>query len=274
MKSLLPTLAISLLLFACVSKQDYDKLKEENAALKSELEDIKFGPDRTFDRAKSLLENKAYDKARSELDGFFNKHPELRSQTRFLTLSEAIDSSIAAAQKERELEEQRMALEKQRETEELDRFISKRYDAFQKITWYETKRNTQYEDAPYCTFQVELYFGHQADNTKFFRLRTRYHDRRSDYHDTQWIFYESIHLLADNGSEILVKTDYPAKQSDNDTYGLTEWSDNLLSESDVLAFANVNKIDVRFDGKYRHEFTMTSNQLKAFKEVIRKFKSM
>ena len=165
------------------------------------------------------------------------------------------------------------ALPKQREEQKLNEFISKNYDEFQKITWYETKRNTDYEDDSYHTFKVELYFGYSPNN-KFFRLRTRYTDRCSDYHDTRWIFYERIHLLADNGSEILVKTDYPAKQSDNDTYGLTEWSDNLLSESEVLAFAQASKIKVRFYGKYTHEFSMTPNQLKAFKEIIEKFKSM
>jgi hypothetical protein len=88
------------------------------------------------------------------------------------------------------------------------------------------------------------------------------------------MFYENIHLLADNGNEIIVETRYPEKKSDNGDYGLTEWSDNLLAESEVLPLASANQIKVRFNGKYTNTFTMTENQLRAFKEVIEKFKSI
>ncbi len=219
--------------------------------------------DRSYNRIASLVETKSFNEAKRELQSFLNKHPEYRREVRFRDLSSKIDSEIS-----------RIELEKQRHELELNKFISKKYDVFQKITWYETKRNTDYQEGSHVTFQVELYCGTSDNSNKFFRLRTRYTDRLSDYHDTQWIFYEKIQLLSDNGGEIVVSTNYPNKQSDNGSYGLTEWSDNLLSDFEVLKFATANKIKVRFDGKYRHDFYMNSSQLRAFKEIIEKFKTL
>jgi len=170
------------------------------------------------------------------------------------------------------LKQKHIKEEKEKLEVALNKYIKHKYDDFQKITWYETKRNTSRSIGNYRSLSVELYFGEKVDKTKFFRIRSRYVDKRSDYHDTQWIFYESVTLLGDNGYDITISTVYPNKQSENDSYALQEWSDDTISEDAVFKLAESKSISVRFNGKYTYDIKMNSNQLNAFKEIVEKYK--
>jgi hypothetical protein len=100
------------------------------------------------------------------------------------------------------------------------------------------------------------------------RLKTKYIDFRRDRHETEGIFYESVHLLADNGARLDVKTQYPEKQTENDSYCLMEWSDNNIEAEKVLPFRGARRIQVNFDGKYSKTFDMTAEQLQSLHEII------
>lgn len=150
----------------------------------------------------------------------------------------------------------------------VEQYITKDFDRFQKITWYETTRNCDKQVGSYTTFIVEFYLGVTESGKKLFRLRSKYLDEQSDYHDAQWIFYEAVKLLGDDGTQLVVKTDYPQKQTDNGSYGVKEWSDNPVDKETVLKLANCKRVDVRFQGKYTYDFQMTPDQLNALKEIV------
>ena len=140
-------------------------------------------------------------------------------------------------------------------------------DDIQEVVWYETKRNTRIENG-YSTYKVEFYIGKHDSGNLTFRVRTRFFEEMTDYHDPSWIFYERVRLLGDNGARLDITTEYPNKKQDNDRYGLEEWSDNNVPIESVLEFKTAQSVKVMFDGQYSHTFNMNAQQLAAFREMI------
>ncbi|ORJ52554.1 hypothetical protein [Geothermobacter hydrogeniphilus] len=276
---LLLFIIISTFFAGCVQQSEYDELKKENEVLKkrlsevsAELEDLKFGKERLLKVASAQLSNKEYSAAKKTTLLLTIKHPEIYKDKEYLSLTKRIDAEIkkekaALAKKRKKAEE-----EARRRERIANKNIKKKYDEFQKITWFRTKRNVFYHKNKNTKFKVELYFGKEDSGEKFFRLKTRYEDLRSDYHETNWIFYEKVQLISDNGASLVIRTEYPDKQSDNGGGGLAEWSDNYIKEDKIFKFENSKTIKVMFDGKYRHTFKMTKEQLAGFKEIINKYK--
>ncbi len=243
-------------------KKEYSQLKSENEKLKLLVDSLSNTPQNMFSSSVNYFQSNNYDKAINVLEEIQNKYPTWEK------------SLVNAKLREVNLKAKKVKEEKERFEASLNKNIKSKYDDFQKVTWYETTRNTSKSIGNYRSLSIEIYFGKKDDGNKYFRIRSRYIDKRSDYHDTQWIFYESVKLLGDNGYDITIATNYPNKQSENDSYGLQEWSDDTISEDAVFKLAESNSISVRFDGKYRYDFEMNSNQLNAFKEITEKYKRL
>jgi len=242
------------------TQDELRKLKEENSLLRSQIDSLKNEPSQFYAQAIDAYNSKQLEQSKKTLESLRERYPQWQPEQVSKKLSD-----LSA-------ELRRIAEEKQRFEAALNKYITKSFDSFQKITWYETTRNCTKQIGNYRTFTVEFYLGVTETGRKLFRLRTKYLDERSDYHDTEWIFYDAVNLLGDDGTQLAVKTDYPQKQSDNGSYGLKEWSDNPLDEDLVLKLANCKRVDVRFQGKYSYDFQMTPNQLNALKEIVEKSK--
>jgi hypothetical protein len=116
-------------------------------------------------------------------------------------------------------------------------------------------------------FYVELYFIQRYTGKKFFKLKTR-------YQAPEYLSYESVTLQGQNGTKLTVDTIYPQKQSMVDSDGVTEWSDNEITEDDkIIRLAKSNSITVTFKGGNRYTFEMNEQQLTAFREVVKKFQA-
>jgi outer membrane murein-binding lipoprotein Lpp len=116
-------------------------------------------------------------------------------------------------------------------------------------------------------FFVELYFIQRYTGKKFFKLKTR-------YQAPEYLSYESVTLQGQNGTKLTVDTIYPQKQSMIDSDGVTEWSDNEITDDDrVIRLAKSNSITVTFKGGNRYTFEMNEQQLTAFREVVKKFQA-
>jgi tetratricopeptide (TPR) repeat protein len=114
-------------------------------------------------------------------------------------------------------------------------------------------------------FYVELYFIQRYTGKKFFKLKTR-------YQAPEYLSYESVTLQGQNGTKLTVDTIYPQKQSMIDSDGVTEWSDNEITEDDkIIRLTKSNSITVTFKGGNRYTFEMNEQQLTAFREVVKKF---
>ncbi|HTZ40063.1 MAG TPA: hypothetical protein VMB77_07900, partial [Syntrophales bacterium] len=79
-------------------------------------------------------------------------------------------------------------------------------------------------------------------------------------------------LQGQNGLKLTVDTIYPQKQSMIDSDGVTEWSDNEVTEDDkVVKLAKSASVTVTFKGGNRYTFEMNEQQLTAFREVVKKY---
>ncbi len=149
---------------------------------------------------------------------------------------------------------------------EAEKYVKEKDDPLQSCKFYQTSRNVTYKDYGQ-SYQVSIYIVKNYKGTKYFRLRT-------EYSGDDWIFYKSIIIRGDNGSQINIACDYPEKKSDNGSYGVREWSDNYINKTDqnkIISIAKSNSITVRFNGQYTKTFEMTDDQIKVFKEITLKF---
>ncbi len=114
-------------------------------------------------------------------------------------------------------------------------------------------------------FYVEVYFVQRYTGKKFFKVKTR-------YQAPEYLSYESVTLQGQNGTKLTVDTIYPQKQSMVDSDGVTEWSDNEITEDDkIVKLGKSNSITVTFKGGNRYTFEMNEQQLTAYREVVKKF---
>lgn len=150
-----------------------------------------------------------------------------------------------------------------------EKFVIEKNDPLQSCKFYQSSRDIEYITGSQ-TYEVSIYIVKNYNGTKYFRLKT-------DYSGKDWIFYERVIIRGDNGIQINIQCTYPEKKSDNGSYSVNEWSDNYIQKNDenkILSIANSNEITVRFIGQYSKTFDMTEEQIKAFKEIVLKFKKI
>jgi len=88
------------LIFSCVSEADYQKVVEENMALKAEIEDIKFGIPALLADAKSFFESKDFQSAKQKIDVLIAKHPDATETAEARKMLPTIDEEILWAKAE------------------------------------------------------------------------------------------------------------------------------------------------------------------------------
>ncbi len=152
---------------------------------------------------------------------------------------------------------------------EEEKYISIDDDKMQSCYFYTTTRNTD-QWVRSNKLRFELYIVKYYNGTKYFRLRTRYHSE-------DWMFYKKITIRGSNGVQFSIETDYPEKQSDTSGDGVYEWSDNYLGNflnTKIYKISEADEVYVRYDGKYRYDMTLNEEQMKAFREMVEKYKKL
>lgn len=153
---------------------------------------------------------------------------------------------------------------------EAEKYISIKDDKMQSCYFYESTRNTDQKVGYDNNLRFALYIVKNYNGRKYFRLRTR-------YHSDDWMFYEKVTIRGSNGVQFTVETEYPEKQTESSGYGVSEWSDNYLDNSlnwKIYKIAEADEVYVRYDGKYRHDMTLNEEQMKAFREIVAKYKKL
>lgn len=245
----------------CVMQSEYDKVVEENEELKIQIDELLNGAERIYDEFKAAYDSSEFEVCKAKFELIASMHPGCEEQQK---MKPVIDNILK--------EEARILAKKDAERKALDaklnRWIRNKYDEFQKITFYETKRETYYQPKQYGPrFNVEIYFGKNDGGNKYFRLRT-------GYKDDDWMFYKKVELLGDNGAILSLEIDYPEKETDSGSSGVREWSDNSVNVETILELNESKTIKFRFDGKYRYTYAMSWSQRQAFKEVVAKYESI
>ena len=138
--------------------------------------------------------------------------------------------------------------------------LSKRYDAFQDITWYKSQLSPKYRNAN----AFYLYFGVSNGSATNLRLVIQY------YAD-DWLFIDSARVNVD-GEIYSVGGSEWEKDFDSDIW---EWSDEPLSDRSLIEAIIKSKTSViRFDGtQYYGTRTISSSQKRALQDVLDAFDS-
>jgi len=275
MKNLL-NIFLSLLLLILVgcngpSQKEYDRLKNENNKLKSELEECKFGSEKLLNEAKYYYEQKNYSNAMVQLNLLLEKHPSSKEAKVAIQLLENVESAIKA---------ETLALEAKikKEQEEKDRNINKalsnlvaKYNEFSDATFYRDKSSPAYvnRNGFFLTFNHSGKKGSSTPSNIYLEIQ---------YYADDWLFINSYQFSIDGKNYSL----YPTKvEKDNGDGGMIwEWcSENLNYNKDafeiVKAVINSKIAKIRFNGsQYYNDKIISSSEKAALKNVLLAFEAL
>jgi len=270
-KRTLQLLTISILLtglIGCggVSQNEYDTLKAENEKLKKEIEDLKFGPDKLLSQAKVYLENKEFNKAKSELKILLDKHPASQQATEAKQLINVADNGI----KEQKIADEKAKIEKEKaEKERLANATKKlrtKYDDIKGITWYYDKGTPQYTN--YNTFH--LYMGKEKTGNPWLRFRIQY---TAD----DWLFIQSYVIKTDNDS-YTISTSYGEVETDHGSGDIWEWYDVPMNNRIYNIVKDVIKsktVKLRHNGKqYYKDRTITEKEKQGLQNMLDAYEAL
>lgn len=270
-KRTLQLLTVSILLtglIGCggVSQNEYDTLKAENEKLKKEIEDLKFGPDKLLSQAKVYLENKEFNKAKSELKTLLDKHPASQQATEAKQLITVADNGI----KEQELAAEKAKIEKEKaEKERLANATKKlrtKYDDIKGITWYYDKGTPQYTN--YNSFH--LYMGKEKTGKPWLRFRIQY---TAD----DWLFIQSYAIKTDNDS-YTISTSYGEVETDHGSGDIWEWYDVPMNNRLYNIVKDVIKsktVKLRHNGKqYYKDRTITEKEKQGLQNMLDAYEAL
>jgi len=133
--------------------------------------------------------------------------------------------------------------------------LSKKFDAFQDITWYRSPSTTNYRNAN----SFHLYFGVSNGSPAGLRLVIQ-------YYSDDWLFIDSAKVNVDGVIYSVGSSDW---ERDNDS-DIWEWIDEPLSDRSVIeAIIKSKSSIIRFEGsQYYDTRTISSTQKRALRDVL------
>jgi tetratricopeptide (TPR) repeat protein len=133
--------------------------------------------------------------------------------------------------------------------------MSKKIDAFQDITWYQSPSSTKYRNAN----AFHLYFGVSNGSTAGLRLVIQ-------YYSDDWLFIKSAKVNVDGVIYTVGSSEW---ERDNDS-DIWEWIDEPLSDRSLIEAIIKSKSSViRFEGtQYYDTRTISSTQKRALRDVL------
>lgn len=133
--------------------------------------------------------------------------------------------------------------------------LSKKYDSFQDITWYQSLSSTKYRNAN----AFYLYFGVSSGSPAGLRLVIQY------YAD-DWLFIDSAKINVDGRIYDVGESNW---ERDNDSE-IWEWIDEPLSDRSLIeAIIKSRSAVIRFEGsQYYGTRTISASQKRALRDVL------
>ena len=251
--------------------KDIARLEKELKAMRAKIDSVSQLPGTLYSKAHSFFEKRQYNDCMTLLILISEKYPDWdRSKV------EKKYNLAYKKQEEHEKEQARLVKKegrkRKRETqmiESIEKNVESVYDKTKRLTYYKTLRTTISQIEHTVSFGVELYMIVDESGKKLFRLKSTYMDKSvSNYHDPQWMNYNEIELISDNGKRLIIEIDETKKDFIESNYINKETSDDLIDTDQILNFDGSNRLRVYFKGKYLYEFDMTYDQFNAFKEIL------
>lgn len=223
-------------------------LKNEISVLKTELDNYKNSPDRLYEEAIKLIENKDIESLKALCEKIEKYHPTSneckKAKSALQKLVKERDDSIKAEEAKR-----MQAVNK----------LKKRHDDVSGITWYQNPYFTHYNDVN----RVSLYIGQDESNV-WLRLKM-------SYEGDNWIFFERAYLSYDGETKEVLFDEYRNKESDNSGGSVWEWIDVSVDDA-LLAYLQEmvkgKSLKMRLSGKYTETRNITGNERKALEDIL------
>lgn len=270
MKKLLLLSATLTLLSGCgPSQQEYEQarkrateLEAQVKALRTELEEVKFGANRLLAQAKSAYEAKNDAEAKRLFADLLKRHPSSPESSEASLLLAQVDSRIAAADKQRKREEERKAQEERLAFERAIGNMKKSTDEIKGITW------VSHRNAPILAKYISVYFGSSKGSVVGYPLRLKL-----QYYGDDWLFVRSVTVKADDKVYELGELDFDRDHSSGSVW---EWIDIPVKDHEMLNhWMTAKRVVVRFNGdQYYNDFTLPQSQQTQLREVYQAWKVM
>ncbi|GEM_PF-1030806 len=264
---------------AGVSQNEYDTLKAENEKLKKEIEDLKYGPDKLLNQAKVYIDNKDFQKAKTEFQNLLSKHPASPQSTEAKQLIIIAENGINEQKNaDEKLKIEQEVVEKERLVaadkanaekvkEEKERLakatikMNKKYDDINEVTWYRDITSPNY--VIYNGFFVVI--GQSKGSKPWLILVIQY---AAD----NWLFIESYTIKVDGKTYTISENSYGEIKRDSGSLGIREWLNRQVGATEyeiIKAVAYGKDAKIRFSGKdYREDKTITEQQKLALRNVL------
>tara|TARA_B110000438_G_scaffold127529_1_gene123906 strand:+ start:1041 stop:2012 length:972 start_codon:yes stop_codon:yes gene_type:complete len=251
--------------------KDISRLEKELKAMRTKIDSVSQLPATLYSKAHSYYENKQYNDCMALLILVSEKYPDWDRPK--------VEKKYNLAYKKQEeyvKEQGRLSKKDERKRKReaqmiasIEKNVESVYDKKKGITYYKTLRATICQVEHTVSFGIELYMIVNKSGKKIFRLKSTYMDKSgSDYHDPQWMNYNEIELISDNGNRLIIKIDESKKEFIESKFINKETSDDMIDMDQILNFHGSNRLRVYFKGKYFYEFDMTYEQVNAFREIL------
>ena len=245
------------------NKERIRQLEDVNKELQEKNKLLSINPDELYQQALiAFQKNDDCESAKSILEQVFNVYESKKNEPDFKNLYASINEAIK---------------KKKEAILNLDN-ISKRYDFMEEITWYKTKRETDYSPKDYFHhFYLQLYCGKFDNGLKTLRLAVSYSDLASNS-----INMDSIQFKNEDGFSVSIdlSSAKETKVISNYTYGgqtgISESADVLvlLKTEELKKVIKSDTVYVRLHGKKPKDYKMTEEQKKIFKEMLTLFDNL
>lgn len=261
------TLFTASFLFSCnsISKDDYEKLQEENLALRAEIDEIKNGPERLLNEAKASIDRSDMVSSKANLEKIISKHSSSKEYKEAQKLLVKVNQSI---KDENDLKEKQAAEKAKIEKERLANAVKKlrtSVDDMKGITWYYDKSTPKNNDVN----SFHIYMGKKGSGIPWLRFSIQY---KSD----DWLFIEKYLIKTDNNS-YTIYADRDVER-DNGYGGIWEWYDTQMTQElydiikDIIDSKNVR---LRSEGKqYYKDRQITAKEKQGLKNVLDAYESL
>ena len=225
-----------------------DSLQKVVVQLNTELDGYKFSPEKLCANMEQLYKENKENKLKEIYDKLKKYHPESSE-------IKTIESYLNAIKEKRAKEQERIRAERMKAVD----VLQKKYDDVNGITWYYSKLINHKN----WSNMSSLYIGKNSSKI-WLRLKM-------SYYGSDWIFFERALLSYDGITESIPFDEYRDKKTENSGGMVWEWID-VMVESDLLSYlkkyVNGEKPKMRLSGKYTHDKVLTSNEIKAMKEIL------
>ena len=260
-KTILLTSSLLLVLSSCnnISKKEYDELLKENESLKSEIHDLKYGPETKMRQIQQYIDEDNPINAKIAIEDLISDYPES---------SEAISARKMLTDINKQVE----ILNAKKEKENADRVkkatnnLRTEKDDFEGITWYYAKTTPQYTNRN----NIYCYFGKRDNGTPWLRLRIQY--TASD-----WLFIESYSIKTDNRTYDIT-TNYGDVKNDHSGGERWEWIDKTPTATEYIMLrdiANSKNATIRHNGRqYSKDRTISTAEKKALNDLLDSFEAL